>query len=314
MTNQKPTKTYDDEASLLLTSVTAAPAPSFSFGQGGGGRVPATKKMNVPTMRAMIVTFCFLLGTLAMIYSGSRGGSSNISSTANTGTVAVVTSDDSCATEVPGEGPCCDGHPLYDECHQVCDWLLKCDNGYVPELTDDTATVFPETSHYQPHNCHCRGYDDHDGCFCRQVRDMIIKFSNGGVTGGCDPCLPPPPTPSPTTRTVYDPSSDYCFNDNANTWKYCWYPTYNFPDPGPLQWGVKTGRDYCGLKCSKVQMYDPEQDACFSDDHNYDKFCWYDGGLPNPIDQWTQVTGPAYNANCGAQCTDICVISSEHPC
>ena len=86
-------------------------------------------------------------------------------------------------------------------------------------------------------------------------------------------------------------------------------PTYNFPDPGPEQWGLKTGRDDCGLKCSKVQMYDPNQDHCFSDDNNYDKFCWYGGyGTPDPVGQWTQVTGVAYNDNCGAQCTKICIL------
>ena len=169
MTNQKPTKTYNDEASLLLTSVTASPVPSFSFGQGVG--VPATKKKkNVPTMRAMIVTTCFLLGTLAVIYGGSHSSRrSSGSSTPNSSTVAVVTSDESCATEVLGEGPCCDSHPV-DTCSQVCDWLLRCDNGYVPELTNETATVFPETSHYQPHNCHCRGYATWCANFHREVR------------------------------------------------------------------------------------------------------------------------------------------------
>ena len=114
-------------------------------------------------------------------------------------TVAVaVTSDDSCATEVPGAGPCCDGHPL-DDCKQVCDWLLMCDNGYVPEpfyLTDDAATRFPETSDYQPHNCHCRGYEDYNGCFCRQARDMILHVVDHAGIGSCDAC--PEPTPSPT--------------------------------------------------------------------------------------------------------------------
>ena len=114
-------------------------------------------------------------------------------------TVALaVTSDDSCATEVPGAGPCCDGHPL-DDCKQVCDWLLMCDNGYVPEpfyLTDDAATRFPETSDYQPHNCHCRGYEDYNGCFCRQARDMILHVVDHAGIGSCDAC--PEPTPSPT--------------------------------------------------------------------------------------------------------------------
>ena len=222
MTYQKPYQPHDDEASLLLTTVTASPAPSFLFGQGGdGGGVPGTKKNGVPTMRAMIAAGV-LLGTLAVIYSGSRGGGGS-SSTADSGTVAVVTSDDSCATEVPGAGPCCEGQPV-DTCSQVCDWLLRCDEGYVPELTDDTATVFPETSDYQPHHCQCRGFQD-PGCFCRQVRDMVIKFSNGGVTGDCDPCLPPP-TPAPTTP-VYDPNHDYCFYNRVSE-QHCWYPTQDY--------------------------------------------------------------------------------------
>ena len=112
--------------------------------------------------------------------------------------LATVTLDDSCATEVPGAGPCCDGGTI-TSCFQVCDYLLRCDNGYVPELiTDDAATQFPETSDYQPDNCHCRGYEDHNGCFCRQARDMIVHSVKGAFVGLCDPC-PPPPTPSPTT-------------------------------------------------------------------------------------------------------------------
>ena len=65
-------------------------------------------------MRTMIVTTCFLLGTLAMIYGGSR---SSGSSTPNSSTVAVVTSDDRCATEVPGAGPCCCFYNTVSEQH-----------------------------------------------------------------------------------------------------------------------------------------------------------------------------------------------------
>ena len=78
---------------------------------------------------------------------------------------------------------------------------------------------------------------------------------------------------------------------------------------------MKSGRDDCGLKkCSKVQIYDPDQDNCWSDDHNYDKYCWYDGnGVPVPVVQWTLVTGLAYNANCGAQCTDVIPTGGRRP-
>ena len=77
MTNQKPTKTHDDEASLLLTSVTASPAPSFSLGQDG----VATKKKNggVPRRMMIVTTVCVFLGTLAVLYGG-RGGRSHIRS------------------------------------------------------------------------------------------------------------------------------------------------------------------------------------------------------------------------------------------
>ena len=72
MTSQKLTPNYDnaDEASSLLTIATASPAPSFSLRPDG---VATTKKNGVPTMRAMIATACFLLGTLAVLYSGGRG-------------------------------------------------------------------------------------------------------------------------------------------------------------------------------------------------------------------------------------------------
>jgi len=112
-------------------------------------------------------------------------------------TAATMTSDDSCATEVPGAGPCCDDHPIND-CSQVCAYLLMCDNGYVPEpfYTDDAHTQAPETSQYQPQNCNCRGYEDYNGCFCRQARDMIEHIVNYAGVGLCDPC--PPPTLSPT--------------------------------------------------------------------------------------------------------------------
>ena len=68
MTYQQPSPTHDadaDEASSLLLTV------------AGGGGVPATKKKHgVPTMRAMIVMICFLLGTLAVLYYGGRATSS----------------------------------------------------------------------------------------------------------------------------------------------------------------------------------------------------------------------------------------------
>ena len=306
---------YDnvDEASSLLSVVIASPAPSSSSRQD---TVATTKKKNggVPMRtRTMIVTTCFLLGTIAAVYYGGSG-SSNTNRTASlvvdkVAVVAVPTGfwDDSCATEVYGAGPCCDGHPV-DTCSQVCDWLLLCDDGYVPELTDDEATRFPETSDYKPFDCQCRGFQD-PGCFCRQVRDMVYKFENNDVIGDCDPCLPPPtpaPTPSPPPTTpVYDPSQDNCFKAKYVDFdQYCWYPTNIFPS-GCWERITGVGYNNCGPKCTP-QVYVPSQDFCFTDNDNFGKFCWYPEDKL-PIRNWKGVAAAdrGYNNDCGPKCTAV---------
>ena len=81
MTYQKSTQHYDDNAdadessSLFLTVATAS--PSFSLGHDGEA---TTKKNGVP-VRAMIATCIFLLGTLAVLYSGGSGSSNRTAGT-----------------------------------------------------------------------------------------------------------------------------------------------------------------------------------------------------------------------------------------
>ena len=55
------------------------------------------------------------------------------------------------------------------------------------------------------------------------------------------------PTPAP----VYDPSHDFCFQDQDNTWKYCWYPNDRLPDGN---WKGEGGHAYndCGDLCTDV--------------------------------------------------------------
>lgn len=76
MTFQPPSPTHDnnndnkaEEASSLLHTVAEEDRPTTKKKNGG-----------VPTMRAMIVTTCFVLGTLAVIYSGGSGSGRNTSS------------------------------------------------------------------------------------------------------------------------------------------------------------------------------------------------------------------------------------------
>ena len=150
MTDQKPpTPKYDDntveEASSLLL-----------FGQGGGGGgVPVrTKKHGVSTItRTMVVTTCVVLGTLAMLYYGGRGSSSNTASS----------------------------------------------DGIAADLL--------------------RGYD---------------------------------------------PSQDFCFKDEDNDGKYCWYPTDGLGPCG--NWKGEGGHGYndCGRKCTKIYEQGARRIRCVS--------------------------------------------------
>ena len=80
MTYPNITQTHDDdnvenEASSLLTIMTASPAPSSAFGQDG--LASTKKKKNGVPMRAMIATCIFLLGTIVVLYSGGSGSNTN---------------------------------------------------------------------------------------------------------------------------------------------------------------------------------------------------------------------------------------------
>ena len=75
----------------------------------------------------------------------------------------------------------------------------------------------------------------------------------------------------------YDPRYDYCFMDEDNDKVgvyYCWYHKDSFP-VGYWKGVTGAGYDNCGPPCTKVRMYDPSQDLCFSDKDNDDKYCWY---------------------------------------
>ena len=233
--------------------------------------------------------------------------------------VATVTSDDiSCATEVPGEGPYCDGGSI-GYCTQVCDYLLTCDDGYVPEpfyLTDDEATWFPETSDYQPHSCHCRGYEDHNGCFCHQIRDMIYHDVDDVGIGSCDPC--PLPTPSPTHSPTKPPPPTVWVNDN-----YCVAASGPWPAGSVSQIKGSQIADGASNGSYVTCFTDMVGGYCWSHSYNYNnngdwKPCTpYGGGwetyspMTGRIDSYTAY-GPPITiftlspvATCGTACTEF---------
>ena len=72
MTYQTPSTPKHDDDDVQVEEATA-----LLSDQGGGGGGPARKKKHgVPTLRALIVGSCFVLGTLAVMIYGGRGGSS----------------------------------------------------------------------------------------------------------------------------------------------------------------------------------------------------------------------------------------------
>ena len=67
----------------------------------------------------------------------------------------------------------------------------------------------------------------------------------------------------------YDPSQDFCFKDEDNDGKYCWYPTDSLPE-GQFWKGVDTqGNNNCGPKCTSVN--DDDDGAVKDDDDGEDR-------------------------------------------
>ena len=168
--------------------------------------MPATKKKKIGVpMRAMIATLCFLLGTLAVLYSGGRGRS-NTNRTG--GTVEAL--------------------------------LLG------------------------------------------QNQDAPV---------------------------VYDPIQDFCFKDNANANKYCWYTHDYFPFGNWVGWDAAYGQ--CGDKCTifadsshnRDLMYNPDYDFCFADTDNPGKYCWFCSDN-RPYGNWKGEGGYA-SGDCGSICTNV---------
>ena len=111
MTYPNPTHTQHknnnaDEASSLLTIVTAFPAPASTLRQDGD--VPTTKKKNGGVlMRTMIVTTCFLLGTIAVIfYGGSSNTNSNINHASSTSEALLLRHNQAAPMYDPNQAYC----------------------------------------------------------------------------------------------------------------------------------------------------------------------------------------------------------------
>ena len=222
-----------------------------------------------------------------IIPNGDSGGVPASMMAVQLASSVAVTSDDSCAREVPGAGPCCDGGSII-LCSKVCDYLLMCDDGYVPVpfYTDDAATRFPETSDYQPHNCHCRGYEDHNGCFCRQIRDMIEHVVDHAGIGSCDACPSPPPSPthSPTEPPTCKEGKGNYLDDgrrNVDTSK----PFYSCFE---IKGSYHTRGVYCWTESIQI--------------HGVNVGCYPSGYSEN--NRWKEIYGTG-NDNCGAPCAEF---------
>jgi len=148
----------------------------------------------------------------------------------------------------------------------------------------------------------------------------------------CDPSSKPCYTePADTTfgygcgnPASYDPREDFCFVDEDNPGKYCWfsdekadplrdhllYPCGNWKEVALVERGYD-----CGRLCTQLMkfnmclyaVYDPQKDFCFSDQDNPGKYCWcpqYKFPYGNwKLDQCRGFNECGFN-NYGGMCTD----------
>ena len=315
MTYQKPpTQKHDDD-------VKVEEATSLLSGQGEGGVPAGKKKPGVPTRRALIVTTCFLLGTLAVIYYGGRGRSSSTASSGGLAADLLRKADDT----------------VYDPSQSNC---YK-DNDTAGHYCWYPTGNFPCESGHWDLEYYGRAYND-CGRKCTQV--YLTADNVQGYT-----CV----------SVVYVPSEDFCFTDNDYDGQYCWDPTDNTPH-GNWELKGGRGFDDCGPKCGpcnnnenfrfnddpehgcnnwvwvdpemhcdkvdpitnkpvkfycpqfceekcKTRAYDPSSDSCFNSLEDHDdylvpiKSCWnsfYE--IPYPTNEW--VFNNLYD-ECGPMCT-----------
>ena len=174
---------------------TAPPAPS--------------KTTMVPTMRAMIVTTCVVLGTLAVL-SGGRGSSSRRRHTHSGGLAAVLLRK--------AHDTSYDYDPSKDFCYKDTDNAGK----YCWYPTDAVPCPGGQWKGEGGH-----GYHD-CGRKCTEVHDFDAPYA----------CV----------AVIYDPHEDYCFTDIDNAGKYCWNPNYKIPY-GNWEFAGSRDFDDCGPGC-----------------------------------------------------------------
>jgi len=188
-------------------------------------------------MRAMIATTCFLLGAVAVLYSSGRGSNRHNNTHLPGGTSeALLLGQNQAALEV--YEPCPD-HPgpnndpygnlgkalvppaVYNPCTDYC---------FSDKANPNKFCWYPTARFPYPAG---QWSGDHGDARC--PGPLCTKFADG---------LGPNPT--------YDPSQDFCFKDNANAGKYCWYNTDRSPYPKEQWEGTGDhGTGNCGPLCDK---------------------------------------------------------------
>ena len=133
---------------------------------------------------------------------------------------------------------------------------------------------------------------------------IIPGFGDHPIPNTCGPECPPPP---PNT---YDPSRDYCYHDNDNPWKYCWFPFNSIsadrlPD-GNWKMDGDHGLNDCGDPCT-----DFAGDAHFADDNK----CVAASG-PWPAGSYSQIKDCQHdeNGSCGPYVTCFQFAGSDKQC
>ena len=172
---------------------------------------------------------------------------------------------DSCFSELYARYDNYCWYPTADYSPPVGIWEAVTGRGYDscgPECPAPPPTPPPTTPVFDPDQDYCFTDTDNPGKYCWYPTNYLpvgrwvgVSVAGHGDTNCGPQCTEVGPYPNNDDATVerYDPSQDFCFKDNKNVNKYCWYPKDYMPC-GDWKGEGGHGYDNCGPKCKHMGL------------------------------------------------------------